>query len=311
MLVHEQRAERRLRPSHPRRQAAAAVPAVVADVSSRPEDLLPPSVVAARAAGPRDRQGSRVRAYERPAASEDLQAVAAELAATQALMRATSAAEVGAVVSTLVRDLGGALIPARYADPATSIPVDVSMGVAEPLLPFADPASVAAMQLGVVLPGFLETAQLVLSRLYGDLHSDDEPRWDHPTGVLTRRAWLRRLSRAVPGDSVCLVRLDRATAVHDTGGQAAEDQVLRAIGGLVLRTFRRADSWGRYGAEELVCLAPGMPVRSLLARCEHLPEAWAQERPVAASGVGLRIGVAAVGEDGGRAALQSADPAVS
>lgn len=69
------------------------------------------------------------------------------------------------MVSTLVHDLGGALVPARYADPGTAVPVDISLGLSEPLLPFADPISVAAMRLGAVLPEFLEAARLVLDRL--------------------------------------------------------------------------------------------------------------------------------------------------
>jgi hypothetical protein len=124
---------------------------------------VPPSVRAARLAGTRKRETGR--AYPLGVASSHLTALGAELAATQALLRAESADEVAAIVSTLVHDLGGALVPARYADPATTIPVDVSLGLTEPFLPSADPISVAAMRLGAVLPEFLEAARLVLVRL--------------------------------------------------------------------------------------------------------------------------------------------------
>jgi hypothetical protein len=101
-------------------------------------------------------------------------ALAAELAATQALLRATSADEVAAIVSTLVHDLGGALVSARYADPAMALPVDVSLGQSEPLLPYADPVSVSSMRLRTVLPGFLEAALLAQSRLREGTRREEE-----------------------------------------------------------------------------------------------------------------------------------------
>jgi diguanylate cyclase (GGDEF)-like protein len=280
------------------------------DMGLPSEDALTPSVLAARQAGAQTRRRDRGRAYPPTAASHDPTALGAELAATQALLRAESTAEVGDIVSTFVHDLGGALVPARYADPATVIPVDVSLGLSEPLLPFADPVSVESMRLGSGLPEFLEAAQLVLSRLQGEQRRDEEATRDDLTGLLTRRAWMRRLSRAAPGDSLCLIDLDHFKSVNDTSGHAAGDAVLRALGGLMLRTFRKNDFCGRYGGDELVCLTPAAPGTDLAARCEQLRQAWKQERPVAGANVGLSIGVAEIGEGGGRAALQSADAAM-
>ncbi|WP_159085851.1 hypothetical protein [Aeromicrobium chenweiae] len=133
------------------------------DNGAGPEHAQPPSVLAARLAGTPQRHDGR--AYPVGGAVLDPAATSAELAATQALVRAASATEVSAVVSTLVHDLGGALVVARYADPATAVPVDVSLGLSEPVLPCAEPVSVAAMRLAAVLPEFLEAARLVLSRL--------------------------------------------------------------------------------------------------------------------------------------------------
>lgn len=280
------------------------------DVEPRPEHGLPPSVRAARHAGARARREKDGRAYSLPDPSQDVEALGAELAATHALLRAESASEVASVVSNLVHDLGGAVVPARYADSATVIPVDVSLGLSEPLLPFADPVSVTAMRLSTVLPEFLEVARLVLSRLQGELQRDDEATRDPLTGLLTRRAWMRRLSSAVPGDSICLIDLDHFKAVNDTGGHAAGDALLRVIGGIMVRTFRVNDSCGRYGGDELVCLTPRLPARSLVERCMQVRRAWEHERPMAGARVGLSIGVAEVHELGGRAALQSADSAM-
>ena len=128
-----------------------------------PSEALPPSVQAARRARATSWRGPR--AYGPVADPGDPVALAVELAATQALLTARSAEEVAAIVSTLVHDLGGALVPARYADPAKALPVDVSLGQSEPLLPYAEPVSVSSMRLRTVLPGFLEAALLVQSRL--------------------------------------------------------------------------------------------------------------------------------------------------
>lgn len=276
----------------------------------RPEGAVPPSVLAARRAGVRTRHSDTDRAYPLPAPFHDLEALGVEIAATQALLRTESAAEVHAIVSTLVHDLGGALVPARYADPASVIPLDVSLGLSEPLLPYADPVSIAAMRLGAILPGFLEAARQVLSRLHGELQRDDEATRDSLTGLLTRRAWMRRLATAGPADSLCLIDLDHFKAVNDTDGHRAGDAVLRAIGGLIIRSFRVADACGRYGGDEFVCLAQGLPAPSLLAKCEQVRGSWEQERPIVGRDVGLSIGVAAVGARGGRAALESADLAM-
>lgn len=278
------------------------------------DDLAPgsaghvsPSVTAARRARS---QGEGDRAYPPGAVATDPVAVGAELAATQALLRASSAAQVSAIVSTLVHDLGGALVVARYADPDMTVPVDVSLGLSEPVLPSANPVSVAAMRLGTVLPEFLEAARLVLSRLQAQQRRDEEAAHDHLTGVLTRRAWMRRLSRAVPGDSVCLIDLDHFKAVNDTSGHAAGDAALRAFGASLLRSFGEDGSCGRYGGDEFVILATGLDGPGLVARCRQVRREWEAERPRAAALMGLTIGVAEVDERGGRAALQRADSAM-
>jgi diguanylate cyclase (GGDEF)-like protein len=280
---------------------------MVDEMGDQSESSVPPSELAARLARRRRDNG---RAYALGPASSDPTALSAELAATQALLRARSAAEVGAIVSTLVHDLGGVLVAARCADPTTTIPVDVSLGLSEPMLPSADPVSAAAMRLGAVLPEFLPSARLVLARLQGELRRDEEARRDDLTGVLTRRAWMRRLSRATPGDSVCLIDLDHFKTTNDTGGHAAGDAALRAFGGLMLRAFREDDACGRLGGDEFVCLTPNLDGRGLVARCEEVRARWESEKPVAAAPIGLTIGVAEVGEEGGRAALQLADAAM-
>ena len=133
-----------------------------------PEVNAPPAVVAAkraRADGDVPASGThRQRAYPRLELAQDLEALSAVLAATRALLRTTSPKQVADVVATLVHDLGGGLVPARLAD-GGAVQVDVSFGLSEPLLPWAEPVSLAAMRLTAELPCFVEDARLVLHRL--------------------------------------------------------------------------------------------------------------------------------------------------
>lgn len=250
------------------------------------------------------------RGYPLVVTSEDHEAISAVLSATRALLRVSDAPAVLAVVATLVHDLGGGVVPARLAADGMSIQADLSLGLSEPMLAWAEPVSLAAMRLTAFLPGFVEDARWVLDELVGVAQRDDEATRDVLTGLLTRRAWMRRLARAVPGDSVCLIDLDHFKGVNDTSGHAAGDQVLRALGELLLHSFRDGDSCGRYGGDELACLTPGLPFAALADRCERVRTDWHRVRPTAATEVGLSIGVAQVGDEGGRVALQSADRAM-
>ncbi len=250
------------------------------------------------------------RAYPAVPADDDLEAVSAQLAATRALLSATTPQEVAGIVATLVRDLGGGLVPARLAESERTIQLDVSFGLSEPMLPWAEPVSVAAMRLSRVLPGFVQDARQVFDRLQGEARRVDEAQRDALTGLLTRRAWMRQLSAAGPADAVGLIDLDHFKAANDRGGHAAGDEVLRAIGGVLLQVFRPSDACGRYGGDELACLAPDMPAEALAERMDHLRSHWQQQRPAAGTHVGLSVGVAQIGDREPRAALNAADRAL-
>ena len=274
-------------------------------------ERLSPAVTAAqrrRGPGPSSRPPSE-RAYPAVAAVEDHEALAAALSATRALLTATRPEQIAGILRTLVHDLGGGLVPARLADDS-ALQLDLALGFGEPLLPWAEPVSLAAMRLSGVLPGFLEDALVAVDRLRGEQQRTEEAETDVLTGVLSRRAWMRRLGSAEPGDVLCLIDLDHFKSVNDRAGHAAGDDVLRAVGALLQRMFRFPDACGRYGGDELVCLATQMPVASMVDRVEATRLAWVQARPVAGTSVGLSVGVAGVGPSGGRAALRAADAAL-
>ena len=243
-------------------------------------------------------------------ADDDLAAVSAQLSATRALLAASTPQEVPAIVATLVRDLGGGLVPARLAEGGSAMPLDVSFGLTEPMLPWSETVSVEAMRLARVLPDVVADARLVFDRLQGDVRRAEEADRDSLTGLLTRRSWMRRLSAAGAGDAVCLIDLDHFKNVNDSAGHAAGDEVLRAMGGLLLTALRPSDACGRYGGDELAALATAMPAQALAERMNHVRIAWQRQRPAIASGVGLSIGVAQIGHGTPRMALEAADRAL-
>lgn len=272
-------------------------------------DDVPPAMVAARRRRLETVSDDAGRPYAR-ASTGDIDAVESQLAATRALLTASSPQDVVAVVAALVRDFGGAVVPARLAESAATIHVDVSFGLSEPMLPWADPVSVASMRLARDLPGFIADARVVFDRLQAEARRAEEAERDPLTGLLTRRVWMRRLGASSPEDAVCLIDLDHFKAVNDRFGHVAGDQVLRAVADLLMTVFRTDDACGRYGGDELVCLAAGLSATDMAERTDRLRAAWHRERSGAGAVVGLSVGVAQIGDRPPRAALEAADRAM-
>lgn len=136
------------------------------------------------------------------------------LAVVRALLRAQTQDDVGLVLATAVRDLGGALVPARLL-PDDALPLDVSLGLGEPVLVVRDPVSVAGAQLGRLLPTLVEDAREALSRLQ---------RRDPSAPDTSLEAFVAALGRA---DSAAAHRIV-ATLLHD--GRQPRDVVHEVLG---------------------------------------------------------------------------------
>lgn len=130
---------------------------------------------------------------------------------------------------------------------------------------------------------------------------------DPLTGLLPRSVWLRRLESAARGDALCAVHLDGLRTGSDPAAGQAGDEVLRALGLLLQRAFRGADSCGRHGGDEVVCLARGMPAEALARRVDLVCHQLQEKPGTAVSGVRMSVGVAAVGTQGPGAALDAAE----
>lgn len=89
---------------------------------------------------------------------------------------------------------------------------------------------------------------------------------DALTGLLNRRAWDEanalegeREKRWGEGHAVIALDLDHFKKINDTHGHAAGDAVLKAVGALLARSFRKLDAVARVGGEEFGVLLPRTP----------------------------------------------------
>lgn len=96
-----------------------------------------------------------------PAAEVDAEAVAVAYRAALELLRLEEAEDAPRVLTDLVEDLGGRVVPAA-AEEADALPVDLSFGFGEPILPAATPMSLARMRLEFLLPELVEGARRIV-----------------------------------------------------------------------------------------------------------------------------------------------------
>jgi DNA-binding transcriptional MerR regulator len=92
--------------------------------------------------------------------------------ATRGLLYITSTREATEILIAAVQRLGGSTIPAGQAD-SWALPIDLSFGEGEPVLPVAEPLSLARMQLEQVLPGLVEDARRAVQLLRRSEDLDD------------------------------------------------------------------------------------------------------------------------------------------
>jgi diguanylate cyclase (GGDEF)-like protein len=226
------------------------------------------------------------------------------LVAARGLLRAGTPEDVAEVVASAVRELGGELEPPASRSDG-QLPLDVSFGTSDPLVPAGDPTTLDLLRVAV--PAIVEDAHAALGRIRREGHLAATAGTDVLTGVADRRVGMRVLGRVEEGDVVAMVDLDHFKDVNDRLGHLAGDEVLRSFGGALRHGLRAADTAARLGGEEFLLLLPRTTVSGAQALLERLRARWVDERP---QPISFSAGLAAVGPDGGRAALAAADRAL-
>ncbi|MDQ5911764.1 MAG: putative Diguanylate cyclase [Pseudomonadota bacterium] len=87
---------------------------------------------------------------------------------------------------------------------------------------------------------------------------------------------LQRCQRAREPLVVAMLDLDHFKVFNDTYGHEAGDAILRAAGGLLLRSVRVGDHACRYGGEEMTLVLPNAALDVAWTRLDHLRQAMAQ-----------------------------------
>src|SRR3954454_16948669 len=117
---------------------------------------------------------------------------------------------------------------------------------------------------------------------------------DGLTGALQREAGTDRLQREVDRTHraggimiIAFLDVDGLKKVNDSGGHAAGDQVLRAIGTALAQRLRTYDLIVRWGGDEFVCALPGSTPESAGHRFADVRTLLAELHPGAAFTVGI------------------------
>ena len=225
------------------------------------------------------------------------------LDATRELLWIKTSADAKRIASDLVLALGGVIVPANDADD-DALPVDLSFGEGEPIVPSAPSSSVARMLLERHLPSFVQDIRRAVELASQAERLAEDAAIDTLTKLPNRRMLGRALARVQEGDVVIMLDLDHFKMVNDTLGHAEGDRVLRALGRTLHANVRGRDVVGRYGGEEFVIiLGDGTDADAFLQR---LCGTWEEDRPHA---ITFSAGIARVGADPS-STLRAADRAL-
>jgi diguanylate cyclase (GGDEF)-like protein len=148
---------------------------------------------------------------------------------------------------------------------------------------------------------------------------------DHLTGLFNRRymeeTLQRELLRAIRKQlslGIIMLDIDDFKRINDTYGHAVGDEILRAVGQLLLQQVRGEDISCRYGGDEFIIVLPDVSREITRERAELICERAKQFRlnlegkVLEFEAVTLSLGMAAFPEDGSTSAalLKSVDDAL-
>ncbi len=104
-----------------------------------------------------------------------------------------------------------------------------------------------------------------------------EANTDALTGLSSRRYFLETLASELDRSrryghplSVAMIDVDRFKRVNDTYGHEVGDEVLRALGNLLVRELRTIDRVGRLGGEEFAAIFPETDIDGAKRACDRL-----------------------------------------
>jgi diguanylate cyclase (GGDEF)-like protein/PAS domain S-box-containing protein len=168
-----------------------------------------------------------------------------------------------------------------------------------------------------------ERAQAQAALLKSEARLREQSVRDHLTGLFNRRYMeetlereLLRASRKQLSLGIIMLDVDHFKRFNDTWGHAAGDEILRELGGLLLRQVRGEDIACRYGGDEFIIVLPDASRVVTRERaeliCEHAKRFHLQFEGQSLAAVTLSLGVAVFPEHGATSMgiLRTADAAL-
>jgi len=228
------------------------------------------------------------------------------LESTQSLLRIESAEQAVGVLIRAVTALGGTCVPAGLAS-AEAMPIDISLGQADPLLPDAAPGSNSRKIIERVLPPLVEDARVAADAASRLDRLTEQAATDPLTGLANRRG-LSRTRTLRRRDCIVMLDLDHFKQVNDAYGHETGDRVLVSFSRVLRQHLRSTDLAFRLGGEEFLVMLPATTPTQALVVLEHVQTNWIIQRP---RPVTFSAGIAAINDDDDlEKAMKRADTAV-
>ena len=240
--------------------------------------------------------------------ADDEAELRAAYAATRRLLRTRDALTAQRIVLALCRALGADVATAD-ADLPDSVPMDISLGEGEPLLPITSDPRVRALLSRYLVPAVSDARSIVESELSSE-RLVQMATIDTLTGVWSRASLTYAVNHMSQGDCVSMIDLDHFKNVNDTLGHDAGDAVLASFAAHLRSGVRDRDMVGRFGGEEFVVVFPATTVAGAYDVLTRLRASWqtASNLPITFSaGIAAVIRLDGDREPAGQNALKSAD----
>lgn len=207
------------------------------------------------------------------------------------ILRSRRPEDVARALERAVVSLGGRVVPGDVAGDEV-IHLDISLGVRDPILPWAPPDDPARDRIQRILPALLEDARRFVHLLWAREDLEDPALRDELTGALHADATARLAARGQADDTLVGFTVGGADAVEQVHGPARTEVLLRQLTGFVRSELDVDERLGRLSGPSLVVLLPHAR-RDRAAELIHRVETrWDRQRtmPVPLQAVTSTIG---------------------